>query len=746
VPLVTLAYIAVAAGLLMGSGGGMFWAIAASLLLACAAVWRRSLETSSLAVLSALGSLTGWSVASADATCASAIETNGFATIRLREDAKPGSSARGFALGRGCRVAVRIRVAHGSAVTGSTIHAKGISRREGTRVSMSDVHIRVERGPGVLERWRSRAGKSIDTLYGEQSALARALLIADERDIAPDVRRQFADAGIIHMLSVSGLHVAVLAEAVVVTLMVTGASTRRAELVATITIGVFVLFVGAPSPAVRSAAMYTAVIVSRRLQRPTSPWALLALGAALPLIQPRVVNEIGYHLSVAGMAGLIASEKLGRRVAIDRIPEWGRRLARETLATVIASAITAPIVAWHFGRVSLAAPVTNLAAAPLFALAQPALFLSLALAPFHAGASLIADGTKVLLAGIEKVGAIGAAIPASALDVQPSAITALLLAAASGSVLAVCASRYWVRPAAFSLTTIGLALWWPVVRPGGSRLEIHMIDVGQGDAIAIRTPRWRWILIDAGDQWREGDVGERIVAPYLRRRGGEVAAFILSHPHADHIGGAASVIRRMPVGFVWDGGYPQGSSVYEDVLQAARERGVAWRTARPGVALDIDGVHLTVLSPDSAEIAAAPDANAASVVIMAEYRGVRVLLTGDAEREVEARLVQRLGRDLRADILKVGHHGSATSTTGALLDVAGPRIALVSVGAGNRYGHPSPDVLEALTAHGAHVLRTDDGGTIVVSVDGSDVLRVATNEARWTLRRSRARLALRRPG
>lgn len=273
-----------------------------------------------------------------------------------------------------------------------------------------------------------------------------------------------------------------------------------------------------------------------------------------------------------------------------------------------------------------------------------------------------------------------------------------------------------------------------------------MIDVGQGDAIALRTPRWRWILIDAGDQWREGDVGERIVAPYLRRRGGEAAAFILSHPHADHIGGAGSVIRRVPVGFVWDGGYAQESSVYEDVLEATRERGVAWRAARPGEALDIDGVHLTVLSPDSAEIAAAPDANAASVVVMAEYRGVRVLLTGDAEREVEARLVQRLGPNLRADVLKVGHHGSATSTTEALLNVVGPRVALVSVGAGNRYGHPSPDVLEALNAHGAHVLRTDDGGTIVVSTDGSDVLHVATDDARWTLRRSRTRLGPRRLG
>lgn len=744
-PLVTLAYVAVAAGLLMGSGGAVFPAVVAAALAAAIAISRRSIEGVSLAALVVAGSVTGWSVARADARCAAAIETSGYATVRLREDAKPGASARGFALGSGCRVPVRIRVTSGSAPAGATVHARGVARREGSRVSMADARVRIEREPGILARWRTRAGDTIDSLYGGQAPLARALLIADERDISPEIRRQFADAGIIHMLSVSGLHVAVLAEGVVLVLMIGGASTRRAELAATVTIGAFVLFVGAPSPAVRSAAMYTALIISRRLQRPTSPWALLALGAALPLVQPRVVNEIGYHLSVAGMAGLIASGKLSRRLPLDRMPQWGRRLARETLATVVASAVTAPIVAWHFGRVSLAAPLTNLAAAPLFGLAQPVLFLSLALAPFRPVAALLADGTRVLLAGIEKVGATGAGIPASALDVQPSAMTALLLAAASASLLAACTSRYWGRPALVSMFAIGVALWWPVVRPRGSRLELHVIDVGQGDAIALRTPRWRWILVDAGDQWREGDVGERIVVPYLRRRGGEIAAFILSHPHADHIGGAASVIRRLPVAFLWDGGFPQGSSVYEGVLDAARERGVAWRAARMDGAIEIDGVRLTILSPDSAEIAAAPDANAASVVVMAEYHGVRILLTGDAERDVEFRLAQRLGRTLRADVLKVGHHGSATSTTPPLLDAVAPRLALVSVGAGNRYGHPSPEVLGALRASGAQVLRTDDAGSIVVSIDGSDDLHITTEDSRWTLRRSRTQ-ALRGPG
>ncbi len=339
-PLVTWAYVAVAAGLLMGSGGAVFPALAAAVVLALVAFPRRSLELASLAGLAVVGVLTGWSVAQADSACATAVEKNGYATIRLREDAKAGSGARGFVLGKGCRVAVRIRVVNGRAPAGATVFVRGVARREGARVSISDARIHVERNPGLLARWRAKAGATIDALYGEQAPLARALLIADERDISPGIRRQFADSGIIHMLSVSGLHVAVLAEGVVLVLMVAGTSTRRAEGVATITIAVFVLFVGAPSPAVRSAAMYAAVVLSRRFQRPTSPWALLALGAALPLIQPRVVNEIGYHLSIAGMAGLIASGKLTRRLPLDRLPEWGRRLARETIATLVASAVT----------------------------------------------------------------------------------------------------------------------------------------------------------------------------------------------------------------------------------------------------------------------------------------------------------------------------------------------------------------------------------------------------------------------
>lgn len=732
-PLITLAWLAAAAGLLLGgTGGAAFPAVGGVVLAVAAAAVRKSTTGIALAVLAGCGLVLGHAQRAADARCTRELVATGGATIHLSEPTGPRRSARGFAQAPGCEVRVRVRT--GTVVpAGATIRATGQATPQGAGASLVAQRVRVLEPPGVLARWRARAGHTIDRLYGEQAPLARALLIADERDIAPEVRERMADAGIIHMISVSGLHVAVLAESVVLLMLVLRVPIRRAEGIALAVVAGFVLFVGAPAPAVRSGAMFGALVVTRWLQRPTSPWALLALGGLLPLAEPRVVASIGYQLSVVGMAGLLASGMLVRRLPSVPAPPWAGRMGREVLATVIASAVTAPIIAWHFGRVSLAAPLTNLAAAPLFALAQPALFLSLVVAPVEPVARFLADGTGVLLAAIGWVGDTGAGIPGAAVDVMPSTATALLSGCMAAALLATCASRAWIRPALVGSGALVAAIWWPLIRPAPDRLEVHMLDVGQGDAIALRTPRARWIVMDAGNAWRTGDAGERVVLPYLTRRGGPIAALILSHPHTDHVGGAATLLRRMRVGTVLDGGFVHTSEAYAATIASARARGVPWRVVRAGDSLEIDGVRLAILAPDSARAASATDANEASVILSAEYRGVRVLLTGDAEREEEERVRRQYPGQLRADILKVGHHGSATSSSPGFLDAVRPRVALVSVGAGNTYGHPSDAVLDALARRGAHVMRTDDDGTIVVSTDGTS-LRVSTGEGQWALR------------
>jgi competence protein ComEC len=301
------------------------------------------------------------------------------------------------------------------------------------------------------------------------------------------------------------------------------------------------------------------------------------------------------------------------------------------------------------------------------------------------------------------------------------------------ALLVACVATFPGRALATAAAALAMAIWLPVTRRDTGRVEVHLMDVGQGDAIALRTPAGRWLLVDAGRVWRGGVAGRRTVLPYLRRRGGSLAAFILSHPHADHVGGAASVLRTMRPAEYWDAGYPAGGEAYGRSLAEAADRGIRWRRVHPRDSLVVDGVVVRFLAPDSAWAAGLPDANSASTVALVSYGAVRILLTGDAEAAEEEWLLARYGAAaLRADVLKVAHHGSRTSTTPDFLGAVRPRLALVSVGLGNDYGHPAQDVMARLAAVGALVLRTDQLGAVVVRTDGQ-TLDVETAGDRWSL-------------
>jgi competence protein ComEC len=291
-------------------------------------------------------------------------------------------------------------------------------------------------------------------------------------------------------------------------------------------------------------------------------------------------------------------------------------------------------------------------------------------------------------------------------------------------------SRAPARAIAISLGALTVAAWRPLWPAGDGKMELHMIDVGQGDAIALRTPAGRWLLFDSGRNWNGGDAGRATVIPYLRRRGGDVVLFVLSHPHADHVGGGASVVAGLHPAVYWDGAYAGTSPPYRASLVAANAQHTVWHRVHPGDSLVVDGVRLHVLAPDSAWMVGLKDPNAGSVVVRAEYGAVRMLMMGDAEKGEEERLVASYGAELRADVLKVGHHGSSTSSTAPFLALVHPRIALISVGAGNMYGHPSASTLRSLAAVGATVFRTDLEGSIICRTDGR-TLEVEEGGDRW---------------
>lgn len=727
-PLVVAAFCAYAAGLLLGFGGALVaGALLTAALLATAFV-RRQAAPAALAATLVAASCIAREAARADDRCAREIRSSGGTTVRLRSPLAPGRAARATTTHAECRVAIRVHARAAQAAAGSTLFVRGQFARRGRGLMLRDAEVHLVATPRLLDRWRARVGARLDALYGDDAPLARALLLADADDVDREVRDRFADAGIVHMLSVSGLHVGIIAGAVRVAAGTVRAGAVTAELVSLAVSALFVLFIGARPPAVRAIVMLALRVTTRLAQRPTAVWAIWAVSCAVALAEPRNVLDLGWQLSTTGMAGLLASGPLSRRwCGTLRAPF--RRLAEGVLATALASVATAPLVAWVFGRVSVAALATNLVAGPLFGVGQPLLFASLVLAPVDPVARFLAGAARVVLWLVDWVARVGAAMPGGVVQAQPDRFTAACVAVAAAAVIVAAVSRHPRRAVLWSLGAVALATWRPLLPLPGARLELHALDVGQGDALAIRTPRGRWILVDVGGAWRSGDAASLIV-PYLRRHGGQVVLLVTSHPHADHIGGAASLLRRLAVDTLWDGAYVTGGTVYRAMLDASRAQGTVWRRVARGDSAIVDGVGLHVLAPDSAWIATLDDPNDASVVLRVSYGQRRFLLTGDAEEGAETWLVERYGEELRADVLKVAHHGSATSSSPRFLAAVRPRVAIISVGAGNRYGHPAPSVLQRLDAGGTQLLRTDDEGTIVLSTDGR-VLDVKADGATW---------------
>lgn len=311
----------------------------------------------------------------------------------------------------------------------------------------------------AAEHARQRAALAIDRAFGTDAPLARALLVADQHEIPVDVKHMYADAGIVHMLSISGMHVALIAMAVALVLRAARLSIGAAALGTAVLIAIYVYVIGAPPPAVRSAVMLCVVAISRARQRNVSRWSVLAVGALAPLATPATVLDIGYQLSVAGMAGLFASRAVVRRTRIGAWEGWHGSIARGVAASTVATLVTAPLVAGSFGRLSLVAPLTNLVADPILALAQPMLFLALVLAPAPSASATVAGAAHPLLVAFDAVAHVGARMPGAAIPVHLSTMGRALTGLAAVAGVVACESRHPARAAAVSLAAVALALW-----------------------------------------------------------------------------------------------------------------------------------------------------------------------------------------------------------------------------------------------------------------------------------------------
>lgn len=565
----------------------------------------------------------------------------------------------------------------------------------------------------------------------EDAAAIFAMLFGGYQGLKPELLQAFTSTGIVHILSVSGSHISLLA-AVMAWL---GSFLRlpgmiRVALVIS-TIAIYSLLAGMVPPVIRSALMGGLAFLALAMDREKEARRLLILtGLVMLTVSPLLAFHISFQLSFAATAGLLYVAPVVR----DWLQEHhvSTFLAGGLAITFGAHASTVPIIAWYFNQLSLSSFLANLVIVPIVEIII-VIGISAGLIAFVLPlvGKVVYAGNSLLLGLVYEMARWTASLPGSqiwipALSWQAVAIyyAALALLVLKEpwkqrimSILYVRRTYLLVACAAFLAFGIGYKFSQP------AQMTLAAIDCGQGDALLLHTPHGKNILFDSGGE-RNGNepgafnTGERVILPYLRHYGvHEVDAIFLTHAHADHAGGSGAVLRNMPVGTVYTA--DEGREAY------ARSMGLGdanlllqkLQPAHEGDVFEVDGVRIEVVFAPSLSVKGEESGNEASNVYRIVYGNASFLITGDLTKENE-KLILEKGSNIHCTVLKVGHHGSNTSSSEEFLQAVAPHYAVICVGAGNSFGHPKAEVLERLRGQGAKVLRTDQDGEIKFSTDG----------------------------
>jgi competence protein ComEC len=589
----------------------------------------------------------------------------------------------------------------------------------------------------LVRRAARRARRAVDaalrrSLTEAGAARAAALLFGDERGLDDATLEAFRETGLAHLLAVSGAHVAVVLRGLGAAvswlarrsrwIVARGLAWRAARVIPLPLAGFFVLMTGESPASVRALLSGVAVALLSLWGRRARALDVLALTVlAMTLVEPALAHDLGLQLSAVATAALVARAEAGSPPPGEG---WGRRAlgwALEALrATVRVGLAVTPLLALRFGRAPALATLANLLAAPLAEVVALPLSLATAAASMLSPTLAAPLGwvTERALALLFALAARAQGVPwASAVWPTPTAGQAVVATAALVALWVVS----WRARAALGVAAVlaigAMELRLRDAQSARGALRVTALDVGQGDAIVVDLPDGRTLLVDGGGALHgEADPGATVVVPWLRAtRRTELAVVALTHPHPDHGGGLAAVLEGVAVGEFWETGQGEALAMggfYGAAIAAAARRGVVRRGAAALCgAHRLGAVTVTVLAPCPMNPDVAP--NDASLVLRLDHGRASALLPGDLEAAGERALLARLSP---VTVLKVGHHGSRTSSTEAFLAALRPRVALVSSGHPSPFNHPHAVVVERFARRGIPLMRTDRQGLVSVTL------------------------------
>jgi competence protein ComEC len=581
----------------------------------------------------------------------------------------------------------------------------------------------------AVGRWNAQSG-----------AIVAAIVIGDRAGLDGDVQTRLQEAGTYHVIAISGGNIAILAGLLLGAFRMAGWLGRAAMLCAIAALVGYARLVGGGASVDRATLMAVVYLGARAFDHRTPPANTVAVAAALlvaadPLsvADPAFILTFGATLAILLVVPIVVERKWPAAILV---------VVSMFAASVAAEAMLFPIGATAFSRITFAGLGLNFLAIPLMGVAQIA---GMAVVPI----ALISSTAAASIGWVAHLGASGLVrsadlvryLPILSYRVAPPPWIIVVCYYGAGATWWVLwrrrvessgsaeARRRSLTRRAAALAAAAAALWILIdprtlIAPhGDGLLHATFIDVGQGDSTLLVFPRGSTMLVDAGglSMASSFDVGDRVVAPVIRRSGFRRLDFVaLTHGDPDHIGGAASILTEFRPREVWEG-IPVARSEALTALRVTTEsRGARWVNVHATDHRSVDGVEVVVRHPIAPDWERQKVRNDDSIVLELRWRNVSILLTGDIGR-VPERIIAPGIQPARIRVIKVAHHGSLTSSTAEFVNTIRPQIAVVSAGRSNHFGHPVPEVLDRYRAAGAEVFRTDRDGAVMIDTDGTSV-------------------------
>lgn len=568
----------------------------------------------------------------------------------------------------------------------------------------------------------------------EASLLGSILLGTTVSPIDDQTKNNYRRAGIIHLLVASGTQVSILIGVCLALLRFCRLPNLPAIIVTTLFNIMLVIVTGGGASILRAAIMGEVMLIGLLFERQGEIFTTLSISALVLLIfDPQTLFDLGFQLSFIATWALVYISPVFEK----NMPQ----LLAVTLAPLLA---TTPIVAYNFSQVSPGGIISNLLVIPWVEFLTIFGFLTTVIGFFFLPlAQLLGNTLWLMLVILEKIVDLVPNLPGACFYV--AAPSFVIIAGYYGGLIVLIEKlkqeekiRFTKKRLAFvCLIIFSLFVWDRAVSAaplGDKQLTVTFIDVGQGDSALIETPGGKKILIDGGgidgrktmDEGQETQdaIGEKVLVPFLHRKGiNHLDLVILTHPHADHLGGLIPVLKEIPVAEVLDSGQTYNSQAYRRFKELVAANKIKFSIAEAGQMIkyedNLTGYIFNPILPFLQGTNSDPNSN--SIVMRLVYGDVSFLFTGDMEQEGEGRVLQSSVTGLRSTVLKVGHHGSRTATSDEFLKAVSPRFAVISCGAHNRYHHPHQITLDKLLAAGVKIYRTDLNGAIEMRTDGKEL-------------------------